>query len=69
MLHLGNLNTTGSSLGDDGSMLKTAASPIKPNLVMRPTPVGKSNFAVVEIVPGAWMGTGLPNRKQKGPKH
>ena len=69
MLHLGNLNTRGSSLDDNGNMLKTTAPPMTSALVTRPALVGKSNFAVAEIVPGTWMATGFPNRKQKGPKH
>jgi hypothetical protein len=53
MLHLGNLDAPGSSLdGDDGHTLKTAAPPMKPTPVSRPTLVGLLNFAIVEIVPG-----------------
>ena len=69
MLHLGNLNAQGSSLDRDGHTLETAAPPMKPTPVTRPTPVGKYNFAVVEIVPGTWVAAGLPSRKQKGPKN
>ena len=69
VVHLGNVNAQGSSLDRDGHTLKTAAPPMKPTPVTRPTPVGKSNFAVVEIVSGKWVATGRPNRKQKGPKH
>jgi hypothetical protein len=42
---------------------------MKPTPVTRPTLVGKSNFAVVEIVSGKWVATRIPSRKQKGPKH
>ena len=53
----------------DGYLMQTAAPPMKPTLVTRPTLVGKSNFAVVEVVSGKWVSTGMPNRKQKGPKN
>ena len=68
MLHLGNLNTPGSSLNDDNSMVKTAAPPMRPTPVTRPTLVGKCNFAIVNIVSGTWVATGCYS-KQKGPKH
>ena len=70
MLHLGKLNAPGSAMDDDGYLMQTSAPPpMKPTLVTRPTPVGKSNFAVVEVVSGKWVSTGIPNRKQKGPKN
>ena len=69
MLHLGNLNTPGSSLDDDGNMLKIAAPPMKPTPVTRPTLVGKCNFATVKVVSGTWVATGCYSSKQKGPKH
>ena len=69
LLHLGNLNTPGSTVGDDGYLMKTAAPPMKPTPVTRPTLVGMSNFAVVKIVSGKWVASGRSDRKQKGPKH
>ena len=54
MLHLGKLNVPGSAMDDDGYLMQTSAPPpMKPTLVTRPTPVGKSNFAVVEVVPAS----------------
>ena len=69
MLHLGNLNTPGSFLNEDNSMIQTAATPMKPTPVTRPTLVGKDNFSVVNIVSGTWVATGCHSSKQKGPKH
>jgi hypothetical protein len=69
MLHLGNLNAPGSTLDGHGYLMQTAAPPMKTILVTRPTLVGKPNFAVVEVVSGKWVATGMPNRKQKGPKN
>ena len=69
MLHLGKLNVPGSAMDDDGYLMKTSAPPMQPTLVTRPTLVGKSNFSVVEVVSGKWVSTGMPNRKQKGPKN
>ena len=69
MLHLGKLNVPGSAMDDDGYLMKTSAPPMKPTLVTRPTLVGKSNFSVVEVASGKWVSTGMPNRKQKGPKN
>ena len=56
LLHLGNLNTPGSTVGDDGYLMKTAAPPMKPTPVTRPTLVGKGNFVVVESPPASgWL--------------
>ena len=68
MLHLGKLNDA-IHLDADGHMMKTGAPPMKPTPVTRPTLVGVSNLAVVEIVAGTWVAEGSPNRKQKGPKN
>ena len=65
LLHLGNLNTPGSTVGDDGYLMKTAAPPMKPTPATRPTLVGKSNFAAVKIVSGKWVASGRSDRKQK----
>ena len=67
MPHLGKWNAPGSAMDADGYLMQTAAPPMKPTLVTRPTLVGKSNFAVVEVVSGKCVSTGIPNRKQKGP--
>ena len=68
MLHLGNLNNA-MCLDGDGHAMKTSSPPMKPTPVTRPTLVGVSNLAVVEIASGTWVATGLPTRKQKGPKN
>jgi hypothetical protein len=67
ILHLGQLNDA-NHLDADGHMMKTSTPPMKPTPVTRPTLVGTSNLAVVEIVAGSWIAAGSPNRKQKGPK-
>ena len=63
MLHLRKLNVPSSAMDDDGYLMKTSAPPMQPTLVTRPTLVGKSNFAVVEVVSGKWVSIGMPNRK------
>ena len=52
MLHLGKLNAPGSDIDADGYLMQTATPPVQPTLATRPTLVGKSNFALVEITSG-----------------